>query len=149
MNHPLFSCALRRRISGSALATLTLATLLALPSLAAANTVSGKVYDDGDLSQSLNGDAGIAGVTIALFNVVGNSCESTTTDGSGNYSFSGVASGQHRIYEVAGETAGSLSACPPSENVAAPATRTVTPGTIQDPAGYMSTTPNRCSVWYC
>ncbi|MCH2222173.1 MAG: hypothetical protein MK097_17870, partial [Dechloromonas sp.] len=127
---------------------ISLAALLALaaPSLAQANTVSGKVYNDSDLSQSLNGDAGIAGVTVALFNVAGNSCGSTTTDGSGNYSFSGVASGQHRIYEVAGETAGSLSACPPSENVADPATRTVTPGTIQDPAGYMSTTPNRIDI---
>ena len=127
---------------------ISMAALLALaaPSLAQANTVSGKVYNDSDLSQSLNGDAGIAGVTIALFNVAGNSCESTTTDGSGNYSFSGVASGQHRIYEVAGETAGSLSACPPSEDVADPATRTVAPGTIQDPAGYMSTTPNRIDV---
>ena len=110
-------------------------------------SISGQVYLDADVSLSFTGgDSGIDGVTVVLYDVSGSSCLSVATSGGGLYSFAGLAAGDYRIYEAAGETVGALTACPPTESTADPVSRTVTSGTIQDPPDYISTTPNRIDL---
>ena len=122
--------------------------LIAMPTSAHAQfSISGQVYLDADVSQSFTGgDSGIDGVTVVLYDVAGNSCQSVATSGGGLYSFAGLAAGDYRVYEAAGETVGALTVCPPTESTADPVSRTVTSGTIQDPSDYISTTPNRIDL---
>ncbi|MEO2136034.1 MAG: GEVED domain-containing protein, partial [bacterium] len=120
---------------------------MAGPSFAQPFSISGQVYLDADVSQSFTGgDSGIDGVSVVLYDVSANSCQSVATSGGGLYSFAGLAAGDYRVYEAAGETVGALSACPPTESTADLVSLLVIPGTIQDPAGLMSTSPNRIDL---
>ncbi len=111
------------------------------------STISGQVYLDANANQASDaGDSGIDGVTVVLYDVAADSCQSIETAGGGSYAFPSLLSGSYRIYEASGETAGALTECPPTESTIDLVTKAVAPGTIQDPAGHMSTTPNRLDV---
>ena len=128
---------------------IVLLTTFFVPLCAHANpfSISGTVYDDEDQSQSNTaGDTAISGVTIVLYDVSNDVCQSTSTDADGDYAFDLLPAGDYRIYEAAGEVVGSLTACPPSESTADIATKAVTHGTIQDPDQYISTTSNRIDL---
>ena len=64
-------------------------------------TISGTVYDDQDGSGALSGgDAGKSGVTVSYTGSNGTS-GSTTTDGSGAYSFSGLLEATYTVtYDI-------------------------------------------------
>ena len=58
-------------------------TMIFLPLYTYANpfSVSGQVYDDVDQSQSLTaGDTGVSSVTIVLYDVANDSCQSISTE---------------------------------------------------------------------
>ncbi|TPW09187.1 MAG: hypothetical protein FD127_4218, partial [Acidimicrobiaceae bacterium] len=60
--------------------------------------VAGRVFVDADNDGKLDaGEAGLAGVTITLQGAPGN--PTTTTDGNGNYIFTGIAAGKYTIVE--------------------------------------------------
>jgi hypothetical protein len=110
-------------------------------------TISGRVFDDADASQVFaGGESGIDGVTVVLYDVAADSCQSVATAGGGLYSFGDLRTKDYRVYETAGETAGALTECPPTESTTDFANKTVIPGTIADPPTYMSTTPNRIDL---
>ena len=110
-------------------------------------TISGRVFDDADASQVFDGgESGIDGVTVVLYDVAADSCQSVATAGGGLYSFGDLRTKDYRVYETAGETAGALTECPPTESTTDFANKTVIPGTITDPPTYMSTTPNRIDL---
>ena len=97
-------------------------------------TISGRVFDDADASQVFDGgESGIDGVTVVLYDVAADSCQSVATAGGGLYSFGDLRTKDYRVYETAGETAGALTECPPTESTIDFANKTVIPGTIADP----------------
>ena len=109
--------------------------------------VSGRLWNDANVNGVIDsGESGIPGVTVVLYDVANNSCQSVSTDSNGHYSFTGLADGDYRIYEAAGETTPAPAVCPPTESVADSNTATVTPGTIADPTNFASSTANRIDV---
>ncbi|BDI33777.1 hypothetical protein CCAX7_58280 [Capsulimonas corticalis] len=79
-------------------------------------SVSGTLYIDANKNGALNsGEAGVSGVTVNLLDGAGNIVATTTTDGSGNYSFADVVTGAYTVSAPAAagganiETSGSLS----------------------------------------
>jgi hypothetical protein len=65
------------------------------------STLTGKVFNDLNGDGSLgSGEPGLAGWTVNLINPGGTTAASTTTDSSGNYSFTGVLTGTFFVAEV-------------------------------------------------
>ncbi len=63
-----------------------------------ANRVAGTLWVDTNADGVLNGEAGrFAGVTVALYDAVGNIVATTTTDANGNYSFAYLPNGTYRV----------------------------------------------------
>jgi hypothetical protein len=64
------------------------------------SSISGTVFLDQNNNGVQNGaDTGISGVTIQLLNAVNSVVATTTTDASGNYSFSGLQPGTYSVRE--------------------------------------------------
>ncbi len=78
------------------------------------SSLSGTVFLDQNNNGTQNGaDAGISGVSIELLNSSGTVIATTTTDASGNYSFTGLAPGSYSVREPvqpAGTSSGITSA---------------------------------------
>ena len=78
-------------------------------------TISGKVYVDANSSNNFTaGEPGVPNTTITLKNAAGTVVATTTTDTSGNYTFTGLVAGTYSVVETqppfmtdAAETAGS------------------------------------------
>ena len=114
---------------------------------AQSGSISGRVWDDANTNGVVDaGEAGIPDATVVLYDVTLGTCRSVHTGNDGSYSFSGLNSGDYRIYEAAGESTPVPAICPPTESVADPNTKTVTPGSIADPDNHLSSTPNRIDV---
>mgnify|MGYP003634062138 CR=1 FL=1 len=91
-------------------------------------SVNGTVYHDTNYNSVLeNGEAGIQGVTIVLFNVSQNNCKSVLTDANGFYQFDNVLNGQYQVIEAYGEAV-------PTPNICTPA--------AADPTDHVSTNTN-------
>ena len=94
--------------------------------------ISGKVYHDTNSNSAYTvGEKGIPDVTVVLYNTNSNTCRSVKTNGSGDYAFFPVSTGNYRIIESALQTVPAPSQCPPAE---------------KDPAGYSSTSGNIITV---
>jgi len=66
----------------------------------AVSSISGTVFLDQNNNGVQNGaDTGISGVTVELLNNANTLVATTTTDGSGNYSFTGLAPGNYAVLE--------------------------------------------------
>jgi uncharacterized repeat protein (TIGR01451 family) len=90
--------------------------------------VSGTVWSDANHDGVRdNGEAGIGGVTVVLYDANNDSCASTQSAADGSYLFSAVGDGSYEIIEAAAESL--PVSCPP-----APAP--------SDPTGHISTTAN-------
>ncbi len=64
-------------------------------------SLSGTVFADNNNDGILDGpDLGIAGVVVTLMDGLGNTVATTTTNGSGNYSFTGLLGGSYSIVET-------------------------------------------------
>ena len=61
------------------------------------NTIGGTVWQDTNADGTLNEASAIGGVTVALFDSSGNLVGTTTTDPSGNYSFTGLPDGTYTV----------------------------------------------------
>ena len=53
--------------------------------------------DNNNNGQQDNGEPGIGGVTVKLQDTNGNTLQQMTTDGNGNYSFTGLATGNYKV----------------------------------------------------
>ena len=94
--------------------------------------ISGKVYHDTDSNSAYTaGEKGISDVTVVLYHTNSNTCRSVKTNGSGDYAFFPVSTGNYQIIESARQTVPTPSQCPPVE---------------KDPAGYSSTSNNTITV---
>ncbi len=63
--------------------------------------ISGAVYFDADNSGTNNaGDTPVSGVSISLLNEIGTVVATTTTDGTGAYSFTGLPAGKYSVVET-------------------------------------------------
>ncbi len=81
----------------------------------APSTISGTVFlDENADGIQESGDSGIAGQTVTLLNAVGATLATTTTDGNGDYSFSGLAPGADTVAFTAepGDTLSTAGAVP-------------------------------------
>jgi len=123
---------------------LSITTLTTWTATAQGADISGQVWEDANTNGIIdNGETGISGVTIVLYDVAENSCQSTQTDANGHYTFTGLTNGaMYQVYEAALETTPQPAFCPPTENTFAPNQTTIIPGSIQDPSDYASSTPN-------
>src|SRR5690606_15531719 len=54
-------------------------------------------YDANDNGIQDGGESGVSGITVTLFNSVGTAIDTTTTDGSGNYSFVDLVPGTYSV----------------------------------------------------
>ncbi len=91
-------------------------------------TINGTVYHDTNFNSVFeNGESGIQGVTIVLYNVAENNCRSVITNSNGQYEFTNVLNGEYQVIEAHGEAV-------PTPNVCVPA--------AADPADHVSTNPN-------
>ena len=64
-------------------------------------SISGEVYKDLNGDGKLeSGDTGLSGVTVKLYNSSGTQVGSTTTNSSGDYSFSNLAPGTYKVVET-------------------------------------------------
>jgi len=92
-------------------------------------SVSGRVYLDRNVD-GVNAatEAGIADVTVVLYDTINAVCISTRTGADGAYSFSAVSAGIYQLYEAARETV--------------PVPQTCDPAAAADPGGYFSSTAN-------
>ena len=82
-------------VTGSNFTTVTIATTtVALDTL----SLEGEIFDDANGNGLASGQSGINGVSLSVF-VEGSSTalESTTTDGSGDYDFTGLAAGNYYV----------------------------------------------------
>ena len=62
------------------------------------NTIEGTIWNDRNADGVLSDESGVhAGVTLALIDSLGHIVATTTTDGSGNYTFSGVPDGSFTV----------------------------------------------------
>jgi hypothetical protein len=62
------------------------------------NTIEGTIWNDQNADGILSGESGVyAGVTLALIDSLGHIVATTTTDGSGNYTFSGLPDGSFTV----------------------------------------------------
>lgn len=73
--------------------------------IATTATINGKVYEDKNVNSAIDsGEPGVSGVTIFIDadkdGVLDSTEKKTTTDASGNYTFSGLAAGTYRVREV-------------------------------------------------
>lgn len=68
-------------------------------------TVSGRVYIDANsnANQDIN-ESGIGATIVVLRDTVTGTCSSISTNGSGHYSFSGIADSSYELYQAHGET---------------------------------------------
>lgn len=91
--------------------------------------IQGSVYHDVNID-GVNDveEAGIAGITIVLVDVVNKTCRSTYTDRQGAYTFFPVFAGKYQLYEAVGETVPLPTSCNSRK--------------VQDLNGYYSTTDN-------
>lgn len=90
--------------------------------------INGTVYHDTNSNSVFeNGEAGIQGVTIVLYNVAENNCKSVMTNSLGQYEFTNVLNGEYQVIEAYGEAV-------PTPNVCVPG--------AADPVDYVSTNPN-------
>lgn len=101
-----------------------------LTSVASKNTslhsISGRVFHDANVNGLDDNEAGLAQVTVALYDTANANCRTTRTDALGRYRFSDLNNGSYTVYEAA-----SHSACPP---------------VAQDPSGYLSSSANQHSL---
>ena len=94
----------RRKGNGSAGTALVLALMLVLPAGSAlAHTISGRVFEDVDFTGTPTGwdgggsDVGLPDVDVELYTSGDGYLASATTDGSGQYSFTGVSNGSYKV----------------------------------------------------
>ena len=91
-------------------------------------SINGTVYSDNNFNAVFeNGETGIAGVTIVLYNVAENNCKSVLSDANGFYEFTNVLNGQYQVIEAFGESV-------PTPNICTPA--------AVDPTDHVSTNTN-------
>ena len=94
--------------------------------------ITGRVYIDANSNASEDaGEQGIASTVVVLYDTLGNTCRSTTTNASGEYSFAGVQDGGYELYQAHGET----TPIPQNCGVAS----------AKNPTGYQSTTADSLS----
>ena len=94
--------------------------------------ISGTVFEDVDVDEILDvGEDGIPNAEVVLQNVGLNTCQTTSTDGNGNYSFEPLEAGFYVVYESDGASSPAPGICPPAEN---------------DPSGFQSSTANSFAV---
>ena len=95
--------------------------------------VSGRVFIDADSNATQDsGESGISGTVVVLRNTATGLCQSLNTNGSGYYSFTGIANGNYEIYQAHGETS------PTPQNCGT--------GFANNPTGYQSTTADILTV---
>ena len=83
------------------LTTLLLATILFVPILATANSVTGTAYLDANGDGVLStGESAIAGITVRLLDENDNVIATTTSGTDGAYSFAGIGAGTYKIQIV-------------------------------------------------
>lgn len=112
------------RITDTVQDTLTILSLL--------SSVEGNVFADTNHNGvKETGENGIEAVTLVLHNTTEGTCQSVQTDANGDYTFTGVASGDYQIIESATEAIPNPGSCPPAE---------------EDPAGFISTTSNTLTI---
>jgi hypothetical protein len=121
------------RTAGAIVCTIGVQLFDVPESLAAGVTVSGQVFSDTNSDGLNTGDSGILGITIVLRNTTANTCQSVSTDSSGNYSFTSVLAGNYEIIEAADQI---NPTCTPA------AGKTLAQTIGKDPTNYASTTPN-------
>lgn len=97
--------------------------------------ISGTVYEDLNVNGlddgSGAGENGISGVEVVLRNETAGTCQSVSTDVSGNYSFGPLDGGNYTLYEANGVATPTPAACPP---------------TTADPTGFNSSTSQTIAV---
>ena len=97
--------------------------------------ISGTVYEDLDVDGTDDGtgagENGIASVEIVLRDVSAGTCQTTSTDANGDYSFGPLSSGNYIVYEADGSSSPTPASCPPAE---------------ADPNGFESSTSNNIAV---
>lgn len=68
-------------------------------------SVTGRVYIDANSSTNQDtGEAGIGGTVVVLYDTLGNTCQSVSTDANGDYSFNGIPDGEYELYQAHGAT---------------------------------------------
>jgi len=68
-------------------------------------TVTGRVYIDANSSASEEvGEAGIGGTVVVIYDTLGSTCQSVSTNANGDYSFSGIPDGGYEVYQSHGDT---------------------------------------------
>lgn len=79
-------------------------------------SINGTVYSDNNFNAVFeNGESGIAGVTIVLYNVAENNCKSVLSDANGFYEFTNVLNGQYQVIEAFGESVPTPNICTPAD----------------------------------
>jgi uncharacterized repeat protein (TIGR01451 family) len=95
--------------------------------------VSGRVYIDANSNATSElSEAGIANSVVVLVDFFAGTCQSATTNGSGEYRFSGVLDGSYELYQAHGETT--------------PVPQNCGTSFANNPTGYQSTTADTLIV---